>query len=116
MLRAFIMRVKASSQNVQVLGFIRLGRRPTIRKGIAKGPRKTTGKCRFCQHPLQMVECCCRFIESLLQAADRIRRSYTLTDGTKSPIQEVRYPVANEDKADNGAKCPFPVANDPDRT
>jgi hypothetical protein len=66
--RAFMIRVKASSQNAQVLGFIRLGLRPTTRKGIAKGPRKTTGKRSFCQHPLQMVECCRRSIESLQQA------------------------------------------------
>jgi hypothetical protein len=71
----------------------------------SKGPRKATGKCRFCQHPLQIVECCGSFIESLLQAADRIRQGDTLTDGTKPPIQEVRYPVANEDKADNFVEC-----------
>ena len=54
--RAFMIRVKANSQNVQVFGFIRLGRRPTIRNGMENGPRNATGKCRFCQHPLQIFD------------------------------------------------------------
>src|SRR5919109_2258761 len=49
--RAFMILENAISQSVQVLGFMRLGLMPNTRNGTEKGPRKATGKCRFCQQP-----------------------------------------------------------------
>ena len=55
--RAFMIRVNISSQIVQVLGFIRLGRTPNARNGTEITPRIGTGM-RICsQHPLQILDC-----------------------------------------------------------
>jgi hypothetical protein len=52
-LRARITLVNISSQIVQVLGFIRLGRTPKARNGTDITPRSGTGM-RICsQHPIQ---------------------------------------------------------------
>src|SRR6476661_8331518 len=53
--RAFMILENAISQSVQVLGFIRLGLMPNTRNGTEKGPRKATGRCRFCQQPRHSV-------------------------------------------------------------
>lgn len=53
-LRARMIVVKASSQKVQVFGFIRLGLRPKARNGSEVMPRSGTGRRRFCQHPLHI--------------------------------------------------------------
>ncbi len=54
-LRARITFVKLSSQIVQRLGFIRLGRTPNARNGIESGPRNGTGT-RICsQQPLRIA-------------------------------------------------------------
>ena len=52
-LRARITFVNISSQMVQVLGFIRLGRTPNARNGAEITPRIGTGRCICSQHPLQ---------------------------------------------------------------
>ena len=57
-LRARITFVNISSQMVQVLGFIRLGRTPNARNGAEITPRIGTGRCICSQHPLQILECC----------------------------------------------------------
>src|SRR6185295_7581748 len=57
-LRAFITFVNISSQIVQVLGFIRLGRMPNRRNGTDATPRSGTGTCICCQQPLQILDCC----------------------------------------------------------
>src|SRR6476469_8430281 len=57
-LRARITFVNISSQMVQVLGFIRLGRTPNARNGAEITPRSGTGRCICSQHPLQNRECC----------------------------------------------------------
>ena len=57
-LRARITFVNISSQMVQVLGFIRLGRTPNARNGAEITPRSGTGRCICSQHPLQNLECC----------------------------------------------------------
>jgi len=54
--RAFITLVNISSQIVQVLGFIRLGRMPNRRNGTENTPCRGTGTCICCQHPLQIFE------------------------------------------------------------
>src|SRR5438105_10885687 len=54
--RAFMRRENAISQSVQVLGFIRLGLRPTARYGTHKGPRRTIGRFMFCQQPRHSVD------------------------------------------------------------
>src|SRR5215468_4470973 len=51
---AFITFVNISSQKVQRLGFMRLGRSPTTRNGTDSTPRSAIGRCMFCQHPLQI--------------------------------------------------------------
>src|SRR6185503_13844333 len=57
-LRACITLVNISSQMVQVLGFIRLGRTPKARNGAEITPRSGTGRCICSQHPLQNLEFC----------------------------------------------------------
>src|SRR5208283_2797243 len=52
--RAFITFVNISSQIVQVLGFIRLGRIPKARNGAEAMPRNGTGTRICCQHPLHI--------------------------------------------------------------
>ena len=56
-LRARITFVNISSQMVQVLGFIRLGRTPNARNGTEITPRIGTGTCICSQHPLQILDC-----------------------------------------------------------
>src|ERR1700750_2107237 len=56
-LRACITLVNISSQMVQVLGFIRLGRTPNARNGAEITPRSGTGICSCSQHPLPKREC-----------------------------------------------------------
>jgi hypothetical protein len=85
MLRAFMMRVKASSQNVQVFGFIRLGLKPTMRYGIERGPRNITGRCKFCQHPLQIAEWCW-FIEALPPKWSPLLPSQTVAKTRGNPV------------------------------
>src|SRR6516225_9307031 len=48
-------RSNISSQIVQRLGFIWLGRIPTTRNGKDSGPRKGMGRCICCQQPLQIL-------------------------------------------------------------
>ncbi|HEY5818290.1 MAG TPA: hypothetical protein VIU14_07800 [Mesorhizobium sp.] len=55
-MRAFITRVNMSSQMVQVLGFMRLGRMPKARNGREAGPRKGTGTRICCQQPMQILD------------------------------------------------------------
>lgn len=57
-LRARITLANISSQMVQVLGFIRLGRMPNMRNGTESTPRSGTGICICCQHPLQIRDWC----------------------------------------------------------
>ena len=57
-LRARITLVNISSQMVQVLGFIRLGRTPKTRNGAEITPRIGTGTCICSQQPMQNLECC----------------------------------------------------------
>ncbi len=55
--RAFMTRSNIVSQMVQVLGFMRLGRMPTARKGTEAKPRKGTGNLSVSQQPLQSNGC-----------------------------------------------------------
>ena len=64
----------AISQIVQVLGFIRLGRNPTMRNGTDRGPRRAIGKCRFCQHPLQISDCGCAMRHSQVRYPNFLAR------------------------------------------
>src|SRR4029078_6844030 len=57
-LRACITLVNISSQMVQVLGFIRLGRTPNARNGAEITPRSGTGRCICSQQPVQNRACC----------------------------------------------------------
>ena len=49
-----MIRLNISSQIVQVLGFIRLGRIPNKRNGMAATPRSGIGSFIHCQQPRQM--------------------------------------------------------------
>jgi hypothetical protein len=52
--RAFMILANINSQIVHVFGFMRLGRMPKSRNGIAAMPRNGTGMRMCCQQPMQI--------------------------------------------------------------
>src|SRR6188474_3279229 len=91
-LRARITFVNISSQMVQVLGFIRLGRTPNARKGAEITPRSGTGRCICSQHPLQKRECCSAAIIHHASLEWQASRSY---NRVQAPARrDEGYPLA----------------------
>src|SRR6185436_11844274 len=83
-LRACITLVNISSQMVQVLGFIRLGRTPNARNGAEITPRSGTGRCICSQQPMQNLECCkAGIFDRDPRAADRLILQ-SATDASKA--------------------------------
>src|SRR3954465_14145776 len=100
---AFITRLNINSQKVQVLGFIRLGRSPRTRNGIDSGPRRATGMCKFCQHPLQISDC------GWAIRLSGFRRGQFLERGSRSRHQVVAGRVTERLLASNaGSTCETP--------
>src|SRR6478672_3989183 len=90
-LRARITFVNISSQMVQVLGFIRLGRTPNARNGTESIPRIGTGICICSQHPLQILDCS---NSAIVSSGPRERRPDPTSGGWREQGGGIHHPAS----------------------